>query len=46
MENVSSHQLIETSRIIYRGIILLSLKLCGFKTPQTLKYGIWEWSKL
>lgn len=30
----------------HRGNILLTLKLSGFKTPQTLKYGIWEWSKL
>lgn len=30
----------------HRGNILLTLKLCGFKIPQDLKYGIWEWNKI
>jgi uncharacterized damage-inducible protein DinB len=30
----------------HRGNILLTLKLCGFKLTNELKYGIWEWNKL
>lgn len=30
----------------HRGNILLTLKLCGFKLNNDLKYGIWEWNKL
>ncbi|WP_298301949.1 DinB family protein [Hydrotalea sp.] len=30
----------------HRGNILLTLKLCGFTLPDTLKYGIWEWNKI
>ena len=30
----------------HRGNILLTLKLCGFKLPTELKYGIWEWNKI
>jgi uncharacterized damage-inducible protein DinB len=30
----------------HRGNILLTLKLCGFKLPKELQYGIWEWNKL
>lgn len=30
----------------HRGNILLTLKLCGFKLTDELKYGIWEWNKL
>ncbi len=30
----------------HRGNILLTLKLCKFKLPNELKYGIWEWNKL
>jgi uncharacterized damage-inducible protein DinB len=30
----------------HRGNILLTLKLCGFKLPTELQYGIWEWNKL
>ena len=30
----------------HRGNILLTLKLCGFKLPDELKYGIWEWNKI
>lgn len=30
----------------HRGNILLTLKLCGFKLPNELKYGIWEWNKI
>lgn len=30
----------------HRGNILLTLKLCGFKLPNELQYGIWEWNKL
>ncbi len=30
----------------HRGNILLTLKLCGFKLSDELKYGIWEWDKI
>lgn len=30
----------------HRGNILLTLKLCGFKLSNKLKYGLWEWNKL
>ena len=30
----------------HRGNILLTLKLCGFKLPDKLRYGIWEWNKI
>ena len=30
----------------HRGNILLTLKLCNFKLPNELKYGIWEWNKI
>ncbi|MGN6297979.1 MAG: DinB family protein [Ginsengibacter sp.] len=30
----------------HRGNILLTLKLCGYKLTDELKYGIWEWNKL
>jgi uncharacterized damage-inducible protein DinB len=30
----------------HRGNILLTLKQCGFKLPDSLRYGIWEWNKL
>jgi len=30
----------------HRGSILLTLKLCGFKLTDELRYGIWEWNKL
>ncbi|GAA4311757.1 hypothetical protein GCM10023115_32470 [Pontixanthobacter gangjinensis] len=30
----------------HRGNIMLTLKLCGFKLPKELKYGIWEWNKI
>ncbi|WP_026933115.1 DinB family protein [Christiangramia echinicola] len=30
----------------HRGNILLTLKLCGFKLPTDLKYGLWEWNKI
>ncbi|MBI1306480.1 MAG: hypothetical protein GC181_07690 [Bacteroidetes bacterium] len=30
----------------HRGNILLTLKLCGFKLNDELKYGIWEWNKI
>jgi uncharacterized damage-inducible protein DinB len=30
----------------HRGNILLTLKNCGFKIPDELKYGIWEWNKI
>ena len=29
----------------HRGSILLTMKQCGFKLPDTLKWGIWEWNK-
>ena len=30
----------------HRGNILLTLNNCGFKIPDALKYGIWEWNKI
>jgi uncharacterized damage-inducible protein DinB len=30
----------------HRGNILLVLKQKGFKLPNELKYGIWEWNKI
>lgn len=30
----------------HRGNILLTLKNCGFKISDKLKYGIWEWNKI
>ncbi len=30
----------------HRGNILLTLKTCGFKITDKLKYGIWEWNKI
>ena len=30
----------------HRGNILLTLKQKGFKFPDQLKYGIWEWNKI
>lgn len=30
----------------HRGNILLTLKNQGFKLPEHLKYGIWEWNKI
>lgn len=30
----------------HRGNILLTLKLCGFKLTDELKYGIWDWNKI
>lgn len=30
----------------HRGNILLTLKQCGFKLSDTLKYGLWEWTKI
>ncbi len=30
----------------HRGNILLTLKLCGYKLPTELQYGIWEWNKI
>lgn len=30
----------------HRGNILLTLKLCGYKLPPVLQYGIWEWNKI
>ena len=29
----------------HRGSILLTLKQCGEKIPDTVKWGIWEWEK-
>jgi uncharacterized damage-inducible protein DinB len=29
----------------HRGNILLTLKQCGFKLPDELKWGLWEWAK-
>lgn len=30
----------------HRGNILLTLKQTGYKIPDKLKWGLWEWSKL
>ena len=30
----------------HRGNILLTLKICGFKITDKLKYSIWEWNKI
>jgi len=30
----------------HRGGILLTMKQCGIKIPDTLKWGIWEWNKI
>lgn len=30
----------------HRGSILLTLKQAGFKLPDALKWGIWDWKKL
>lgn len=30
----------------HRGNILLTLKNCGFKISDKLKYSIWEWNKI
>ncbi len=30
----------------HRGNILLTLKQCGFKIPDALRWGIWEWNKI
>jgi len=30
----------------HRGNILLTMKQSGFKLPDTLKWGIWEWNKI
>jgi uncharacterized damage-inducible protein DinB len=30
----------------HRGNMLLTLKHCGFKITDDLKYGIWEWNKI
>jgi hypothetical protein len=29
----------------HRGNILLTLKQCGVKLPDQLKWGLWEWAK-
>ena len=30
----------------HRGNILLTLKQCGVKIPDELKWGIWDWNKI
>ena len=30
----------------HRGSVLLTMKLSGFKLPNALKWGIWEWNKI
>lgn len=30
----------------HRGHILLTLKQCGIKRPESLKMGLWEWNKI
>ncbi len=30
----------------HRGNILLTMKQCGFKLPDALKWGIWDWNKI
>ena len=29
----------------HRGSILLTLKQCGEKIPDAVKWGLWEWGK-
>lgn len=30
----------------HRGGILLTMKQCGIKIPDSLKWGIWDWNKI
>ena len=30
----------------HRGHLLITMKQAGFKLPDTLRWGIWDWSKL
>lgn len=30
----------------HRGNILLTLKNCSYKLPETMKFGLWEWNKI
>lgn len=30
----------------HKGHALLTMKECGIKTPDALKWGIWEWNKI
>ena len=30
----------------HRGHLLLTMKQCGFRIPDALKWGIWEWNKI
>lgn len=30
----------------HRGNILLTLKQCGHKIPEKLRFGLWEWNKI
>ncbi len=30
----------------HRGHMLLTLKQCGIKRPESLKMGLWEWNKI
>ena len=30
----------------HRGSILLTMKQCGFKLTDSLKWGIWDWNKI
>jgi hypothetical protein len=30
----------------HRGGILLTMKQCGIKIPDALKWGIWDWNKI
>ena len=30
----------------HRGNILLTMRQSGFKLPDKLKWGIWEWNKI
>lgn len=30
----------------HRGNIYLTMKQCGIRIPDTLKWGIWEWNKI
>lgn len=30
----------------HRGHILLTMKQCGIKIPEPLRFGLWEWNKI
>jgi uncharacterized damage-inducible protein DinB len=30
----------------HRGHAVLTLKECGIRRPETLKYGLWDWNRI